>query len=77
MGDFLTKVSSIWLIALWFVFDVWGAARGTGGVAYWAHLGGFAAGFAVALCLLLAGKIRMTRTERSLPQMFGWQQKPE
>ena len=75
LGTF--RVSSMWVIALWFVFDIWGALRGSGGVAYWAHVGGFMAGFLLALWLLMSGKVHMTRTEKSLPQMFGWEPKAE
>ena len=65
-------ISSFWMILLWFVFDVWGASSGAGRVAYWAHLGGFAAGFVIALALLLVGLVQMDdRSERSLLDVFG------
>ena len=59
-------VSSVWMILYWAAFDVYGAIRGGGHVAYWAHLGGFAAGFLLATLLLYSGLVQMTSTERSL-----------
>ena len=59
-------VSSYWMILLWFVFDILGAAFGTGGTAYWAHIGGFACGFALGWVLLALKWVEMTPTERSL-----------
>ena len=66
-------VSSFWMILLWLVFDIYGAARGGSGVAYFAHLGGFAAGFGVALYMCMKGWITMERYEKSLWQW--WQQR--
>lgn len=60
------SISSIWMIAFWLMFDIWGAWSGGGGVAYWAHLGGFFAGFLLASVLLWMGWIEMTETETSL-----------
>jgi membrane associated rhomboid family serine protease len=41
------EITGYWLILLWFLLDAWGAFSNTGGhVAYWAHLGGLAAGIA-------------------------------
>lgn len=68
-------LSSIWMILFWLAFDVYGAlqvARGAselGGVAYFAHLGGFAGGFLAASWLLRAGIVRMRPTEESL---YAW-----
>lgn len=60
------SVSSLWMILFWLVFDIWGAAAGGGNVAYWAHLGGFATGFALASVLLVTGVVKMDPAERSL-----------
>ncbi|MBM4028365.1 MAG: rhomboid family intramembrane serine protease [Planctomycetes bacterium] len=67
-------VSSLWLILLRLLWDIVGAfgARGSG-VAYFAHLGGFGAGFAIALLMCRNGWITMERYERSLLQM--WQER--
>jgi membrane associated rhomboid family serine protease len=64
-------LSSMWIILLFFAFDLWGATRGGGGVAYWAHLGGFLTGAAVASLSLLSGFVEMTDTERSLLEVLG------
>lgn len=59
--------SSFWLILMWLAFDVLGVALGAPGVAYWAHLGGFAVGFGLGLILLRTGTVRMEPYEQSLP----------
>ena len=64
-------LSSFWLILYWLAFDIYGAVGGAGGVAYWAHLGGFGAGFLLASLLLYTGLIEMTSTERSLYDALG------
>jgi len=45
------ELSSYWLILLWLAFDILGASLDLPSVAYWAHLGGFAAGFCLAALL--------------------------
>jgi len=65
-------VRAFWLVLLWLVFDVLGILLGGLGVAYWAHIGGFAAGFALTSGLVLGGTIRMHPAERSLYQAAGW-----
>ena len=64
-------LSGIWVILLFFAFDIWGASRGGGGVAYWAHIGGFVTGVALASGLLLTRMVEMTDTEESLLSVFG------
>ena len=63
-------VSGIWIILFWFAFDVYGALGGGGLVAYWAHVGGFVAGFALAAALLHFGWVEMRSTETSLLDMI-------
>lgn len=53
-------IAGFWLVLLWVAFDLWGAMSGAPGVAYWAHLGGLAAGFFLGLFGLMLGWIRMT-----------------
>jgi len=65
-------VSSFWMIGIWLFWDIVGAVRGASGVAYFAHLGGFGAGFALALYLCRKNWITMERYEKSLWQW--WQQ---
>ncbi len=48
------RLSALWVLAGWFVFQVVSAlltTPGKGGVAWWAHIGGFAAGFVFTLLL--------------------------
>ncbi|MBN2136241.1 MAG: rhomboid family intramembrane serine protease [Sedimentisphaerales bacterium] len=66
-------VRSFWMILLWFVFDMWGALDGGGGVAYVAHIGGFATGFALAILLLRTKVIVMEKDEKSLLQLLGFE----
>lgn len=69
------SLSSYWMILLWLMFDILGAMMGGGGVAYFAHLGGFAAGFGLAILMLKTNMVKMERYERSLLQI--WQERKE
>jgi len=69
------SVSGYWMILLWFAFDILGAASGSRGVAYVAHVGGFAAGFSLAVLMLKMGWIVMERDEKSLLQMLSTRKK--
>jgi membrane associated rhomboid family serine protease len=66
-------VSSIWMIVFWLFWDIVGALRGGSGVAYFAHLGGFAGGFGVMLLLCAKGWVTMERYEKWLFQ--AWQRR--
>jgi len=66
------SISGYWMILLWFVFDVWGAVGGGECVAYFAHIGGFVAGFGLAVLMLSTKWVVMERGEKSLLQMLGW-----
>lgn len=68
-------LSGVWIILLWLAFDILGAAVGSGGVAYWAHLGGFFTGFAVAALLIGGGLVRMATYEKSLLAFVGLEKK--
>lgn len=51
---FLHHVRAVWLLGVWFTLQIvsaLAAPAGTGGVAWWAHVGGFVAGVALALPL--------------------------
>ena len=53
-------IASIWVITFWFLQDLFAVLVGIeSGVAYWAHIGGFASGLAVGLIFPLAGWIHM------------------
>jgi len=70
------EARAFWLILLWLLFDIWGAFSGSGNTAYFAHLGGFFAGAAVGLALLVTRRIAMTRYEVSLPAALGLMETP-
>lgn len=63
-------ISSYWIIGLWLVYDIAGAAMGGGGVGYFAHLGGFFAGVAMAVILLKLNLVTMCHDEESLVSRF-------
>ena len=64
-------VSSIWMILFWMCWNVVGALiPGSSNVAYFAHLGGFAAGFGITLLMCKKGWITMEKYEKSLLQMW-------
>lgn len=65
------SVSSYWLILLRVVLDVWGALKGMGHVAYFAHIGGFAAGVVLAVFLLERKWVKMEDYEKSLLELVG------
>lgn len=69
------SISGYWMILLWFVFDIWGAMKGGSGVAYFAHVGGFLAGFALAILMVARKWVVMERDEKSLLQMLRLQKK--
>ena len=66
----ILKIPAYFMIVLWFIFDVYGAVTGGGGIAYGAHLGGFAAGVVAAAVMLRAGWVKMFPDEQSLPQIL-------
>lgn len=63
----------LWGLALmWCLFDMWGALRGGGNVAYWAHLGGFFAGLGAGCLCLRRGWVELTRYDnQSLEEMLS------
>jgi len=71
------SVSSIWIILLFLGFDVLGAYLGWGGTAYAAHLGGFAAGFALAALGLIFRLFQMERDEQSIFTLFSGPHVPQ
>jgi len=65
------NVSGYWLILVWFAFDIMGAMYGGGGVAYFAHIGGFLTGLGLATLLLKKQVIVMERDEKSIFELLG------
>lgn len=69
-------LSSYWIILFWLAFDIYGVSKGGGGVAYFAHLGGFAVGFVLAVLMLKTKLMTMERYEESLLQIWENRNKP-
>ncbi|MHC4641363.1 MAG: rhomboid family intramembrane serine protease [Planctomycetota bacterium] len=70
-------LSSYWMILFWLAFDIYGATREGGTVAYFAHLGGFAVGFGLAILMLkLKWVVMEDRYEKSLLQMWKGRKEP-
>ncbi len=67
------SISSYWIILLWFVFDLVGAIflAGLSQVGYYAHLGGFVSGVAVAVVMLKRKWVTVESYEKSLLQLLG------
>jgi membrane associated rhomboid family serine protease len=65
------EFSSIWMILLWLAFDIWGVAVGGSGVAYVAHLTGFALGASSAVIAHLRRWIEPGEYERTLVQILS------
>ena len=70
-------VRAFWMILLWLAFDIFGAVFSTGRIAYHAHLGGFFAGAAIGVTLLLARWIEMGYWEKSLLVVLHLTRDPE
>ncbi len=68
------SVRSFWMILLWFAFDILGTLYG-GGVAYFAHIGGFLAGVGLAILMLKRKVIVMERDEKSILKLLGRENK--
>lgn len=72
------SVSGYWMILMWLAFDIIGIIQGGGGVGYFAHIGGFAAGVGIAFALLLTKIVVMDeRFDESLLQIFKNRDKEE
>jgi len=68
----ISTLSSGWIILFWLAWDVLYIALGAQtGVALWAHVGGFVAGFAIATVCTLSGWVRPTQDEQTLYQVLS------
>lgn len=65
------ELSGFWMILLWLAFDIWGVASGGEGVAYFAHLAGFATGSLCAATLHWRGLVEQGQYERTLFQIMA------
>jgi membrane associated rhomboid family serine protease len=70
LWPFWFTVSSYWMILVFLVLDVIGVALGGMKTAYFAHLGGFFAGFAAMVAGLRLGLVRLTPDEWSIFEAF-------
>ena len=69
----MRRISSGWIILLWIGWDVLMlSVGGKGGTALWAHVGGFAVGFGIALALAAVGWIKPTSDEQTLLDVLGF-----
>lgn len=64
LGTF--TLSSYWMILMWLGFDILGTLSGASGIAYVAHLAGFATGAVIAITLLKLKLITPTEYEETL-----------
>ncbi|MCX5634789.1 MAG: rhomboid family intramembrane serine protease [Planctomycetota bacterium] len=69
-------ISGYWIILMWLFFNLSGVFCSSvnevrDGVAYFAHLGGFTAGFVAAIVMLKTKRVTMERYERSILQIFS------
>ncbi len=66
------RFSSGWIILFWFAWNVFYLSLGADmGIALWGHVGGFVAGFAIALLCAWTGWIKPTQDEQTLLQVLG------
>ena len=65
-------ISSVWVILYWLGWDVLYLVLGAKtGVAPWAHVGGFVAGFGIAVVCAATGLIKPTEDEQTLLQVLA------
>ncbi|MHC4646764.1 MAG: rhomboid family intramembrane serine protease [Planctomycetota bacterium] len=67
------NISSYWMILFWFVFDIIGALflAGRSNVGYFAHIGGFVSGAALAILMVKKRWVTMETYEKSLLELIG------
>jgi membrane associated rhomboid family serine protease len=64
------SLSGMWMVLIWFIFDVVETAMGRQSGAYWSHIGGLGLGAGLAVLMLEKKWVSMEKGERSLLQMF-------
>ena len=70
----IIEVSALWLLGWWFLIQVLNgfgslAVQGMGGVAFFAHIGGFVAGFVLIRFLVLGRPDQRARDDLSIPRV--------
>jgi membrane associated rhomboid family serine protease len=76
------SVAGYWVILYWVIWNMLGILVPLGNVGHMAHLGGFAAGFGLGICMLKLDLVTMEKDEMSILQAWqqGWRErtaKPE
>ena len=69
-GDILW-LPSVFMVGLWFAFDVYGLATGAGRVGYGAHIAGLLSGVGLGIILVRCGWVRWYKGELSLLHILG------
>ena len=69
------SILGLFVISMWFVFDIVVAMFGVQGVTYFAHIVGLGAGFGLAVWALKKKWLLMEQDEKSILQMLGWDRK--
>ena len=74
LGFFLTTIAlPAWvMLGYWIVLQVFGGLGGGGGVAFWAHIGGFLAGAVLIKLFARQEYIQEHRARQWRPQRLGW-----
>ncbi len=62
---------SLFMVGLWFIFDVHGLVSGDKGIGHGAHIAGLLCGAGLALVLIEGRWVRLYRGERSLLHLLG------
>lgn len=55
------SIQAYWLIAFWFICDIFGVISGSGGTAFWAHIGGFVFGIGIGIAALSGGWVALSK----------------
>jgi len=69
-GDVLW-LPSLFMVGLWFAFDVYGLATGAGRVGYGAHIAGLLSGVGLGIVLVRCGWVAIYKGEPSVLHVFG------
>ncbi len=64
------SLSGMWMVLIWFLFDIFETAMSGQSGVYWSHIGGLGIGMGLAVLLLEKKWVLMEKGERSLLQMF-------
>jgi membrane associated rhomboid family serine protease len=71
------SISGLWIVLLWFIFDIFEVVIGGQSGVYYAHIGGLLAGGGLAFLMLKKKWVVMERDERSLLHVLGLEKQEE